>query len=797
MEDGREPGPRGRSSPAATFARGDRGARVRANRLLSRHLAVVSGVDWAGCGVVAVEKDGLVFNRYAGRRRIESRPIAGAHDPALRVFEFALPLELFPGCRTKGLRVGLGMGGRHTRAEGRPVELVFSPLSLAEVPPCVGRTFRLRLASARPLVVRGSVAPLRGGLALEPGKPRTVAIPARRGPLGPELDLAVQDGSGETFVLHLFRYDPLERTLALMEGLVERLARKGLEVEAEREQLSRFRAEQRRLLSLRRPAVASEREAFFRARLAKRRLFFRDPELAPLGRVLCVKRQPFMPSHNYSVILDSRGGPGGGVEIVEIPRRNGRLEPGEARARRIFDAGEGIARNPTADFGHTLWAIRPDGTHPELVFGNDIIQPNGYASGREVPGTSEVCCIPISHFGDLNGPIALLDIHKGRFNPEAINIITPEVPLPGLWPTEECFRDPYPLSRDHVLCAHAPRRRFALYVVDRHGDRELLYDDPGISTMWPTPFQPRPRPPVLPQAQEARGEWGEFFVLDVYRGVSPPVERGQAKYIRVVEEVRAGLERLPNGEYRRDHPNFMDWYATPVHKVSGPWGWPSYVAKASWGLARVERDGSARFLAPAGKQLYLELLDENFNELQRMRSIVQLQPGERRGCIGCHEPRSQAPPARLAEALAREPQRLQAAPWEQKPFSYERVVQPVLEARCVRCHNAEDKQGINLVGTLDRDKVPVSYRTLVSRGYVHYADYRYNPGGCEKVPPLSLGTWRSRLSKVLDGEHYDLKLTRDEVLRVKTWIDLNCPLWPDYLYRPKRPAAPTRTARGR
>ena len=450
-----------------------------------------------------------------------------------------------------------------------------------------------------------------------------------------------------------------------------------------------------------------------------------------------------------------------------------------------------------ADFGHTLWAIRPDGTHPELVFGNDIIQPNGYASGREVPGTSEVCCIPISHFGDLNGPIALLDIHKGRFNPEAINIITPEVPLPGLWPTEECFRDPYPLSRDHILCAHAPRRRFALYVVDRHGDRELLYDDPGISTMWPTPFQPRPRPPVLPQAHDAKGQWGEFFVLDVYRGVSPPVQRGQAKYIRVVEEVRAGLERLPNGEYRRDHPNFMDWYATPVHKVSGPWGWPSYVAKASWGLARVERDGSARFLAPAGKQLYLELLDENFNELQRMRSVVQLQPGERRGCIGCHEPRSQAPPARLAEALAREPQRLQAAPWEQKPFSYERVVQPVLDARCVRCHNAEDKRGINLVGTLDRDKVPVSYRTLVSRGYVHYADYRYNPGGCEKVPPLSLGTWRSRLSKVLDGEHYDLKLTRDEVLRVKTWIDLNCPLWPDYLYRPKRPAAPTRTALGR
>ena len=39
-----------------------------------------------------------------------------------------------------------------------------------------------------------------------------------------------------------------------------------------------------------------------------------------------------------------------------------------------------------ANFGHTLWAIRPDGSHPELIFGNNTI--NCYANGREVPGTS-------------------------------------------------------------------------------------------------------------------------------------------------------------------------------------------------------------------------------------------------------------------------------------------------------------------------------------------------------------------------------------------------------------------------
>ncbi|MCB9769456.1 MAG: hypothetical protein H6752_14755 [Candidatus Omnitrophica bacterium] len=31
-------------------------------------------------------------------------------------------------------------------------------------------------------------------------------------------------------------------------------------------------------------------------------------------------------------------------------------------------------------------------------FGNDIIQPNGYANGQEVPETNEICCTFISHF---------------------------------------------------------------------------------------------------------------------------------------------------------------------------------------------------------------------------------------------------------------------------------------------------------------------------------------------------------------------------------------------------------------
>jgi hypothetical protein len=266
------------------------------------------------------------------------------------------------------------------------------------------------------------------------------------------------------------------------------------------------------------------------------------------------------------------------------------------------------------------------------------------------------------------------------------------------------------------------------------------------------------------------------------------------KHIRVCEEVGADLIQLPNGEYQNDHEPFQDWYATPTHKVSGPHGWPSYVAKGDLGTVPVEEDGSANFYAPSGKVLYFQALDGDFNEIQRMRSVVQLQAGEKRGCIGCHEDRMSAPPSArpIPLAMRRDPSPLQPPPWGAGPFSYEKVVQPVWDAKCVRCHDARDKQGIDLTGALDEDRVPASYRTVIEKGWVHYFDYTWGREH-SKAEPLSFGSVKSTLWRTLDGGHYDVRLTRDEMRRVKCWTDLNCPLWPDYIFRLNRPGVRTAT----
>ena len=585
---------------------------------------------------------------------------------------------------------------------------------------------------------------------------------------------------GEPYWGRIARLDPLARTLVQMEEMIARLAAKGLDLEQERGQLAELRrrcAAQHPDSDLDAPAAES---LYLEARQAKRKLMFRDPDLAPLQRILFVKRHPYLSSHNYSDILDSQFRPGGGVCLLEIPRREGRLQPADAKLVTLFDASHGIARDAVADFeakriyfayrpekspapgrdcywhlmavnadgshvqqltdgpfhddypcplpdgglsfvstrcrarflcwrpqafvlfrmdadgenvrplsfanisewspavmhdgrilwtrseyvdkganfGHTLWAIRPDGTYPELIFGNDTI--NCYMNGREVPGSRELCCTIISHGGDHNGPLGLIDLSKGPFDSAALTNITPDIdPRYDMnWPAQECFRDPAPVSRDYFLASHASADRWGLYVVDRYGNRELLYLDPRIGSMCPTPLRPRPRPPLLnPQDPKlAESEMGQFTVADVYQGIEPLVPRGKVKYLRVCQEVRSDLDRLPNGEFRKDHgPVFEDFYATPVHLVSGPFGWPSYVAKASLGLVPVEADGSASFQAPAGKVLYFEALDENLNELQRMRSVVQLQPGEQRSCVGCHENRQTSPPVRQTLAARLRP----------------------------------------------------------------------------------------------------------------------------------------------
>jgi hypothetical protein len=194
------------------------------------------------------------------------------------------------------------------------------------------------------------------------------------------------------------------------------------------------------------------------------------------------------------------------------------------------------------------------------------------------------------------------------------------------------------------------------------------------------------------------------------------------------------------------------------------------------GTVPVEQDGSAHFTVPSGVPLAFQALDARGRAVQTMRSEVYLQPGETASCIGCHEPRSAAPPAAaLPLAALRPPSRIITGPDGSKPFSYPILVQPVLDKHCIRCHNHEKPSGkVVLTGT-PQGRYSVSYNALAPR--VPYSQWSVSLPAARNseptTPPGRFGARASALMTSLLAGHNKVKLSVEEIERLVTWMDAN------------------------
>ena len=155
------------------------------------------------------------------------------------------------------------------------------------------------------------------------------------------------------------------------------------------------------------------------------------------------------------------------------------------------------------------------------------------------------------------------------------------------------------------------------------------------------------------------------------------------------------------------------------------------IVPARWvlGTVPVEADGSAHFKVPAYRELFFQALDERGMAITSMRSGTQTRHGERLVCQGCHESKSQAikMPAALPLAMRRAPSQPQPDVDGSNPFSYPRLVQPVLDRNCVQCH--AEKKALNLAAEPIANKFYASYNTLVNYGFTSYGDsYRTRSG---------------------------------------------------------------------
>ena len=150
------------------------------------------------------------------------------------------------------------------------------------------------------------------------------------------------------------------------------------------------------------------------------------------------------------------------------------------------------------------------------------------------------------------------------------------------------------------------------------------------------------------------------------------------------------------------------------------------------GTVPVEADGSAHFVVPANREIFFQAVDAKGLAMQSMRSATYLHEGERLVCAGCHEPkhRSPQPVGSGPLALRREPSRLKPDVDGSNPFSYPRLVQPVLDRHCVQCHAQNAGKTMSLASRPLTGRWYASYANLVQQyGFHDYGDgYRTTPG---------------------------------------------------------------------
>jgi len=163
-----------------------------------------------------------------------------------------------------------------------------------------------------------------------------------------------------------------------------------------------------------------------------------------------------------------------------------------------------------------------------------------------------------------------------------------------------------------------------------------------------------------------------------------------------------------------------------------------------------------------------------------MRSATYVKPGEELFCQGCHEGRHRGglSPTNVPLAFRREPSAIKADVDGTKPFSFPRLVQPVLDKHCADCHEKEAKEGKTF--SLGRGAEGAHFYDSFSnlRPYVFYYDSASFTES--KSYPGKFGSYASKLRTILKAGHYDVKLTPEEMHRLTVWMDNNGDFYGSY-----------------
>ena len=425
---------------------------------------------------------------------------------------------------------------------------------------------------------------------------------------------------------------------------------------------------------------------------------------------------------------------------------------------------------------HHPWITTPDGRDARAIQGNFATnqshRPHMEMDVRAIPRSRKYVATAAGHHGQAYGSLVVIDPQQPDDDAmRPVKRVTPEIRFPECEGGRRVYGAPWPLSEEFFLCVYdrngnarrGTRNNFAITLVDAFGNKDLIYRDPAISCLSPIPFRSRPAPPVLPHVtlvgrpgqptpdKAALPKTAPIGVMNVYDGLLPWPDGTRLTALRIIQV-------LPKTTPHADNPRIG--YGSQKN------------ARAVLGTVPIEPDGSAYFRLPVGIPVYFQALDPQGLAVQSMRSDAYVHPGETLLCQGCHEPRpTTRPPAQPPLAMRRPPSKIQPDVDGAKPFSFPRLVQPVLDRNCVPCHVKNKKAPDLRAGDVPRNRGRwyTSYTNL--RKYAFFFDNAVFT--TPRTIPGKFGARASRLYQMLAKGHNKLQLSTEDMHRITLWLDCN------------------------
>jgi len=432
---------------------------------------------------------------------------------------------------------------------------------------------------------------------------------------------------------------------------------------------------------------------------------------------------------------------------------------------------------------HHPWIMTPDGRDSRALHGNFSVKSQRADMEmdlRAIPGSHKIIGTAAPHHGQAYGSLVIVDPRIPDDDAMApVKRITPDVGFPESQGGAQVYGTPWPLSEHYSLCVYDAAMRYGgglqwqkhspgnygIYLVDAFGNKILIYRDPEVASLSPMPLRARKVPPIVPEKSERLADnppnTGTMAVMNVYDSLMDWPEGTEIKALRIYQTYPSAV---PSGKPPHETGRRIKEAGDSVN-----------LARRIIGTVPVEADGSAHFTVPAMKELYFQALDEDGLAIQSMRSATWVQPGETLLCQGCHEPKHKAivPPKKVALALRRPPSIPTPDVDGTDPFSYPRLVQPVLNKNCVSCHEqaVDGKKPIPLDRSIVTARLP--HPTKVFRSYdslIHnYAFWSY--GDHYRTIPGKFGARASKLYAILKDGHQGVDLSEEEMHRITVWLD--------------------------